>query len=415
MNAEARQALFRKPALEHRADRLHGDVHLAVPMSWQLIGYLLLVALIAAIVFLCTASYARVEIATGVVVLDTGVAPIVPSRAGVVTAVNVREGQVVRAGEPLITIRAEEDLAHGATMPRQMLDALAEQDRRLASQSDLTLAAASAEQQRFAASIVGLTQEIASLDAQIESQRRLVEVAEEEFRAVQGVERRGFISRRDLENREQNLLTRRQQLAQLEQARAAKAANMAEARRSIAQSSATAQAQAAIVQSNRAQVAQQRSQALAAQGYTLTAPVAGIVTAMLARPGQPASTQQPLMTILPAGGRPRVELYVPTSAAGFLSIGQEVRISIDAFPQERFGTVTGRISEVSGTTIARQSAEGGVVPVYLVAVELPEPWITAFGRRQPLQPGMILAARIVTERRSIFEWLFEPLFAVQGR
>lgn len=412
--AEPGNPLFRKEALDYRADRLHGDVHLAVPMSWQLIGYLLLAALIIAVLFLLGASYARVETAVGVVVLDTGVVQIVPTRAGVVTALSAREGQIVQAGQPLVSIRAEEDLAHGATMPRQVLDAVNEQDQHLSAQGQLTLSAAAAQQQRLLAGIAGDTQEIASLDAQIVGQRRLVEVAENEFRSVQGVANRGFISRRDLEAREQNLLTRRQQLEQLQQARAAKAASLAEARRAIAESGATAQAQVAGVLSTRAQLAQQRAQAEAAQGYTLNAPVTGTVTALIARQGQPTTTQQPIMIILPAGGRPRVELFVPTSAAGFLSVGQEVRISVDAFPQERFGTVTGRVSEISGTTIARQTSEG-VVPAYLVTAALPEPWVLAFGRRQPLQPGMTLTARIVTERRSLFEWLFEPLFAVSGR
>jgi membrane fusion protein len=414
MNCEPRQTLFRQEVLAHRAERLHGDVHVAVPVSWQLIGYLLLAALVTSVLFLLSASYARVEIATGTIVLDKGVAQIVPTRPGVITALNAREGQVVRAGDPLVSIRAEEDLARGATMPRQVLDAVNEQDRHLSAEGDLTLTAAAAQRQRLLAGISGFAQEIASLDAQLAAQRRLVEVAENEFSSVQGVASRGFISQRDLEAREQNLLTRRQQLDQLQQARAAKAASLADAQRATAESAATAQAQVASVLSSRAQLAQQRAQAEAAQGYTLNAPVTGTVTALLARQGQPANVQQPIMIVLPAGARPRVELYVPTSAAGFLAVGQEVRISVDAFPQERFGTVTGRVTEISGMTIGRQTSEG-VVPVYLVTAELPQPWVMAFGRRQALQPGMTLTARIVTERRSLFEWLFEPLFAVSGR
>ena len=56
-----------------------------------------------------------------------------------------------------------------------------------------------------------------------------------------------------------------------------------------------------------------------------------------------------------------------------------------------------------------------MVPVYLVTAELAEPFVRAFGRRQPLLPGMTLSARIVAERQSLLHWLFEPLFAVGGR
>jgi membrane fusion protein len=50
-----------------------------------------------------------------------------------------------------------------------------------------------------------------------------------------------------------------------------------------------------------------------------------------------------------------------------------------------------------------------------VTVKLAQSWVMAFGRRQPLVPGMTLTARIITERQNLFQWLFEPLFAVQRR
>jgi len=408
-------SLFRKEALQHRTERLHGEVNLAVPVAWQAIGYLLLAALAAALIFLATASYSRIETATGAIVLDRGVAAIVPSRPGIVADLLVREGQRVDQGRPLVRIRSEEDMTGGATMPERIVDSLGEQDRRLSSQVDLVRAAAAAEQARLGAQIRGLTQEIASLDAQIASQRRLVEVAAADFEASRRVAARGFVSVRDLDAREGALLARRQQLAQLDQARAAKRADLAEAERMIAQSAASAEAQAAGVLSSRAELAQRLAQAEASRGYSLTAPVAGTVTALTARLGQPAVAGEPLMIVMPAGARPRAELFVPSQAVGFLAVGQEVRLAVDAFPYQRFGTVTARIAEISSAAIPRRTADGGTMPAYLVTAEIETPWVAAFGRRQPLLPGMTFSARIVTERQSLIQWLFEPLFAVGSR
>jgi membrane fusion protein len=168
------------------------------------------------------------------------------------------------------------------------------------------------------------------------------------------------------------------------------------------------------VQSQRTQLIQQMAEADSSQGYSLTSPIAGTVTAVTARLGQPAAQGQPLMVVVPAGGRTRVELYVPTSAAGFLKTGQEVRLAVDAFPYQQFGTLPARISDISTTAVAKQSSEGAV-PVYLVTAELLRPTVRAFGREQRLLPGMTLSARIVTRKQSLFEWLFEPLFAVGRR
>lgn len=407
--------LFRQEVLEHRADRLHGDVSIAVPLSWQLIGFVLIAALAAVICFLVTAQYSRIETVAGAVVLDRGVAPIVPSRPGIVTALRAREGQKVGAGDPLVQIRSEEDMASGSTAPRRIVEALQQQDHRLATQTALMMNAAQAEQSRLAAEASGLHGEIASLKAQMAEQRRLVEVAANEYQEIKGVAGKGFISRRDLEARESALIARRQQLSQLEQAHTAKIADLAETRRAIAQAAAAAESQAAGLQSQRAELVQRLAEAETAQGYTLTSPVDGTVTAITGRVGQPATQQQPLMVIMPVNAMPRAELYVPTSAAGFLAVGQEVRLAVDAFPYQRFGTVKGRIVEISSVAVPRALPQGGTIPVYLVTAELLEPWVMAFGRKQPLLPGMTFTARIVTERQTLFEWLFEPLFAVRNR
>jgi membrane fusion protein len=414
MTAEP-SALFRREVAAQRADRLHGDVSLAVPISWHVIGYTLLAALLAAFVFLATAGYSRTVTVSGAIVLDRGLAPILPSRRGSVAALAVREGQSVRAGDPLVRIRSEEDMTGGGTVSRRMLGALEQQDERLASQSALSLDAAGADQSRLAAQRDGLRREIVSIDTQVQSQQRLIEVAADEYREAQSVAANGFISRRALNQLEGALIMRRQQLAQLQQMRASKSAEIAQIERSIAMAGTSARSQAAGVQSARAALARERVEAETAQGYLLTAPVDGIVTALTARPGQPADLQQPLMVVMPAGARPRAELYVPTQAAGFLAPGQEVRLAIDAFPYQSFGTVAARIVQVSSVAIPRAGPDGATIPVYLVTAELAEPFVTAFGRRQPLLPGMTLSARIVAERQSLLHWLFQPLFAIGGR
>lgn len=414
LTAHAPIPLFRPEVLAARKDRLHGDVSLAVPLSWQAIGYLLFAALLIALIFLVAAPYSRVETVSGAVVFDKGTAPIVPTRAGVIVDLPVREGERIAAGQLLARVRAEEDMA-GGTAPDRILDALQVQDQQLGSQGALVLTAAAAERSRLAATIAGAQQEVATLDRQIADQQQLVALAENDFRDAQGIAAKGFLSRRDLAGREASLLARRQQLAQLQQARAAKLTALSEASRAITQANATAQSQAVAVQSQRTKLAQEMAQAEAAKGYSLTSPVDGTVTALTARLGQPTSQGQSLMVIMPAGARRRVELYVPTSAAGFLAKGQEVRLAIDAFPYQRFGTVTARIIDISSTAVPKAGPNGAAIPVYLVTAELSRDTVQALGRPQPLLSGMTLTARIVTQKQSLFEWLFEPLFAVARR
>lgn len=53
---EKSSVLFRQEVANFRRDRLHGAVNLALPLAWQLIGFVFLAALIGAGAFLAFGS-----------------------------------------------------------------------------------------------------------------------------------------------------------------------------------------------------------------------------------------------------------------------------------------------------------------------------------------------------------------------
>jgi membrane fusion protein len=411
----SKRGLFRPEVVANRADRLSGDVAIAVPVSWLSIGYLLFAGVTVAIAFLSLASYSRVETVTGTITPDKGVATILPTRSGVIASLSARDGQLVEAGAELAFIRSEEDSASGVSTAAQIEAAVANQDASLAAQMNAANAASEAQLRQLAAQGSGLTAEIAQLRSQIGLQRDLIASAQKDYDRASTIAARGFISQRDLQVREETLLARRQGLSQLTQSLATKRSALEETERSAAHVSAQAQAQRASLAASRAEVAQQAASTAGSRAYVLRAPVAGKVTALTARIGQPASTQTPLMTIVPTGSVLRAELAVPSAAIGFVKPGQAVRLSVDAFPYQRFGTVKGKVLTVATNSIGTAGQGGTTVQVYPVMVALDQAVVSAFGRDEPLVSGMTLTARIITEKQSLLEWLFEPLFAVQRR
>ena len=407
--------LFRTEVLQQKKDRLSGDVAIAVPVPWQVIGYLIAGFLAAALIFLSLASYARVETVTGVIIPDTGVASIVPTRNGIITEITADEGQAVKAGTVLAVIRSEEDQQEGSSAAAVIENEIARQDASLAMQVSMASRATEAQQNQIAAQRAGLQGEISQLQSQIILQQNLVASAKRDYDSAVAIADRGFISMRDLQAREDTLVARQQQLLQLQQNLGNRQSAIAEAEGSAARIAAENSSQSALIAANRAQVAQQAASTKGTRSFAMRAPVNGRVTALTAKVGQPVSSQSPLMTIVPAGAKLRAELAVASAAIGFVRTGQDVRLAIDAFPYQRFGTVPGKVLSVAKSASAGQDANGRVLPTYLVVVELAETSVTGFGRKQPLVSGMTLTARIVTEKQSLLEWLFEPLFAVRRR
>ena len=384
-------------------------------MSWQLVGLVFFVLVAAAIVFLSLAGYSRVETVGGIVSPEGGLARVVALRPGTVADLAVREGQRVRAGQPLALVRTEEMLASGIGSTAEVMASLGSQETGLKAQKRQLAASASAQRAQMGSRIGGLQAEIDALDTQIQVQEGLVESAKTELGIARKVAERGFVSRRDLLQREEVYLNRQQQLSQLRQSRSSQLAAIGEARGAISQADAAAGAQISALAAQQSDIAQSRTAAEAATATRLTAPIAGTVTALTARPGQSVAAQEPLMLIVPGGEALRAELYVPTAAVGFLKVGQDVRVGLDAFPYQRFGTLPARVATIASAPVAQTGPDGNAVPVYLVTARLSRQWVEAYGKREPLIAGMTLSARIVTERQSLLEWLFEPLFAVRER
>ncbi len=54
-------------------------------------------------------------------------------------------------------------------------------------------------------------------------------------------------------------------------------------------------------------------------------------------------------------------------------------------------------------------------PLYRITVVLARQTITAYGKPQPLQAGMLVDADIVQEKRHLYEWVLEPLYSLTGK
>jgi len=54
-------------------------------------------------------------------------------------------------------------------------------------------------------------------------------------------------------------------------------------------------------------------------------------------------------------------------------------------------------------------------PVYRVDVALDSQTVSALGQQLALRPGMLVNADLLLEKRTILEWIFEPVLQLKGR
>jgi membrane fusion protein len=167
-----------------------------------------------------------------------------------------------------------------------------------------------------------------------------------------------------------------------------------------------------------AQLAAQLAQSEAAGGTVLRAPRAGVVSTLLVKPGQNVTSGQPLLSILPHGSALQAQLLVPSNAIGFVHNGTPVVLRYQAYPYEKFGQQYGQVVQVSRSALSPAEAatllgQSITTPLYRVMVSLDRQTINAYGKAQALKPGMALNADLLLDRRSLWQWVFEPLYGLR--
>ena len=153
------------------------------------------------------------------------------------------------------------------------------------------------------------------------------------------------------------------------------------------------------------------------------APQDGVLSAVLAEPGQAVSPSSALASLVPRGAVLQAQLYAPSSAVGFVRPGQAVRLRLEAFPYQKFGPLEGRVLQVSRTPLAAgellSQPLAGALPkrpgeaLFRITVAIDD--TSAAHWPQALAAGMRLQADVLLERRRLIEWLFEPLFGLHSR
>jgi|TARA_B100002003_G_scaffold245007_1_gene272075 membrane fusion protein len=330
------QQLFRPEALASRQLSL-GRVLLIQPLRNYLLTLLLIVIFIVVTTFLAGGNYARKETVTGYLSPRRGMAKIYATRAGIIEAVHVREGQSVPRGGALLTVLVEQLGTDGKDIAAGMLTELDSQ----ISEIDAAIArrggAAQREQTRLAALTVALTAEVTQLNAFKKLQINRFELFLLQYRAVSKLHDRGHLPELDWLQYRSRYLEEKQKIKTSERHIMQTRNRLTEIRFQIAQLPDTNQNILVELQIRRSALQQQRTELTGRRNYRINAPVAGTVTALQAKRGQVAIASVPQLVILPSDSELEGSLLIPTRARGFVRPSQEVRLLYDAFPYQRFG------------------------------------------------------------------------------
>jgi membrane fusion protein len=415
-------SIFRREALEFQRNSWVGEITLIRPLPTTLLTGVAVASALALGGLLTFGEYTRKVRVAGVLVPDRGVIRLVAPQDALLLERRVAEGARVRAGDVLFVLSLDRTAASGDTQAalQRSLDA-----------REKSLAEAAAQQQSLHDShsaalmrrLADMQREQIALDAEVALSVQRVKLAEEAKARYESLRADNFVSSAQVQAKAEELLALQAQRQALERQRNAherETAVLEAQRRDLPLENSRKLGEIA---RDRAELAQQGAESEARRSLVVRAPQDGVVSGLIAQPGQTVTPGVALASLVPADAKLQAHLYAPSSAVGFLRADQSVLLRYDAFPYQKYGSQSGRIEQVSlaplsATEMAGQATPRSTIsgePMYRIAVTLEHQDISVGAQVRPLVPGMQLEADVPIERRRLIEWLFAPVLGVASR
>jgi multidrug efflux pump subunit AcrA (membrane-fusion protein) len=149
----------------------------------------------------------------------------------------------------------------------------------------------------------------------------------------------------------------------------------------------------------------------------VTAPCTGSLLRMMVNtPGAIVQAGDALGEVACAGDRLQVEMTLGQQEVARVRVGQGAKLLYDAFPYQRYGVKAGNVRWVGPATIGHSSGAdqgAGDVKAFRALIDASDSTIMVSGEPRPLLFGMRGRAKVVTGRRTLISFAFEPIRALR--
>ncbi|PNH89116.1 HlyD family secretion protein [Vibrio diazotrophicus] len=410
--------MFRKESVRAKQISLPGKVTLTQPFSVYFICSLVFTIFILLLIFSLNTRYSRKETVKGYLLPEQGVVKVFSGRSGILEELLVSEGDDVKEGQVLAKIRNSQNLISGIELSAALQAELSSQITSLNEElkfSDIV----------FDKSKLSIDRKMRELDhslsaiqkAMVTSKLRL-KLKEEQYDNNLALYKKGYLSMAALSSIQEDYLEAQGSVNKLETEMASISvdiANLESQRISLPEERAlkrtSIQRQLSVLKADIVRLNNEYE-------FIKNAPESGIVTAIQPSIGSQVDSDSPILSIIPKNSPLILELFLPSRSAGFIQVGDQVKIRFDAFPYQKFGLVDGKISNIDKALILPSDKKLPInitEAMYRVRASINQQEIHAYGKSFPLKVGMIAEADIVLDNRSLLEWLLDPIYAIKGK
>lgn len=413
-----RHTLFRKEALQHGNKPLEGTLLIAASPRATVLTLMAFVFSILTIFYVCMGEFNRKANVQGYLSPDKGLIKVFPHVNGTLLERRVEEGTAVRKGQVLAVISTEQGSLQVRDTNGEAIRLLrlrqSSLDKELTAQKNMDVLRKSAIERRR----INLDEELGQLDFAIGTIKTRMKNASRESQRFEQLRESGYAASTDVYRQHDVSMELRGRLQVLQRDRVALIGRQQSLDIDIANADLASSSRQETLRRSIIELNQQLTEYQSNNEIVIAAPADGVVSTILIQPGQQTRRDAPLLSIIPEGAELEARLLVPSHAIGFISPGQSVALRYAAFPYQRFGHHLGTVKSIARTLLLPGDANLPApltTPAYLVTVTLQEQSVAAYDKEFALQAGMSFEGDVMLDRRSIIQWMFDPLFSLTKR
>ena len=425
-----RETLFRPEVMQAQSTQWLGAIRIGRPPSFAWLTGIALLLLAGLLAFALLGEISRKARVSGVLLPTGGLIGLSSPQSGSVAELLVKEGEDVRAGQPLLKIRTERRLAQGDVA---LLNAQALAQRRQSLDTERLLQQQQARQRADALNdrLRSLQSEERQAQGELDSSRQRAQLAQKSLDRFNELARSGYVSAAQVQQKQEELLDLQMRERSAERNLQALQRDAQAVRADLAANETSLRSALALVDRNLASLSQESNENEARGAVLVQAPQAGRVATLSLHTGQSVQEGQVLLSLVPQSGQGQADqaleaqLFAPSRTSGFVQPGQQVWLRYAAYPYQKFGMARGHVVAVSQAPLSAQELPSGQgqslqaaaqanEPLYRIRVALDRQDVQAYGASLPLKPGMSLDADVLQQRQKVWEWVLEPILAVSG-
>jgi HlyD family secretion protein len=298
--------------------------------------------------------------------------PIKAPFGGVVKQILVREGQKVKAGQPLIRLDPQVSKKRAETLEQQI----------------------KLEATRFNEESRSIQAREQSLRERMDGLRRALATEREIYTNIAPLAKEGGIQKTQL-------LQQRNRVEQLESEISQAKANLQEVQAQLLKMKQESLRELADLDRQLVEVRDTQDKEI------LTAPLDGVVFGLIpSSPGYTVGAGETLVNVVP-GGTLEAKIYVTNRDVGFLQSGMDAQVRVDAFPYTQFGSITGNLKSVGSLPLPPD--QQNPQPRFPAYISLDRDYLLKGSKQYPISAGQSVQANLVLRDKRVITILTDAV------